>query len=87
MWRSMFASFTGGAILPHSFYRLIAAVVIFCVIEPYIFQALAWIDDKQQQNQAAARALVATRLLAYYAGFVLFSIFDQQDTQFIYFQF
>jgi alginate O-acetyltransferase complex protein AlgI len=87
MWRSMLMSFTGGSILPVGFYHLIAAVVLFCIVEPYIFQMLAWINDKQQENHAAARALVAARLVAYYAGFILFSIFDQQDTQFIYFQF
>ena len=87
MLYSMFFHFSWGLDFPHRFYALTGLFVALCVAEPLVARFLAWLDDAAEEKAAARGAMILARTLTYAAGLLLFMIFDQQETQFIYFQF
>jgi len=88
-----------GAVLSSMFYRLSAGraygpesyaftllMVLFCVIEPGLLQQLSEIEDRAGgTGPSPFRILV--RPLVYLFGLLLFLLFDQNNSQFIYSQF
>lgn len=86
MLRSMFLGFTGTRTFSPVFYLFVAAMVVFCALEPLLARGMAWADDKVTSTGSWMN-LALMRLPLYTSALMLFMIFDQLDTQFIYFQF
>jgi hypothetical protein len=65
--------------------------VLFCLftaVEPYLAHAVKWFDRTSERHPAVARVASEVLRPAVYAVFLLFFLmFDDRDTQFIYFQF
>ncbi len=88
MLRTMFLAFTFRISYPVNFYLVVLAVGMFCVVEPYLSQAVSRLEKALAQRQASLAAYTfLLRPLAYACGLLLFVIFDDRDAQFIYFQF
>ena len=69
-----------------TFYAFTASVVLFCAIEPILGQKLSEIEESAGVNGPALIRILG-RPLVYTCGLLLFMLFDEHDTQFIYFQF
>jgi alginate O-acetyltransferase complex protein AlgI len=84
----MLFRFSAGAAYPKAFYWMTASVALFCAAEPYLVRLLSVLDGAVDEDR---RVLMAGRLVArglvYACGLLLFMVFDQQATEFIYFQF
>ncbi|MGA3237677.1 MAG: MBOAT family O-acyltransferase [Bryobacteraceae bacterium] len=80
-----------GFILSYNFnsYLIVAMVALYCVVEPWLAGKLSVLRVKPELD-SWRRAVCYPYLLRaalYAAGLFLFLIFDDQDRQFIYFQF
>ncbi|MGH9554552.1 MAG: MBOAT family O-acyltransferase [Terriglobales bacterium] len=85
---SMFLQWSWGTSFSSTFYGAVVLGGLFCLVEPYLVRFLSWLDQAASERRSAhAAAMVVTRAVTYACGLLLFMIFDQQDTQFIYFQF
>ena len=88
MLGSMFFGFRSGLSYSINFYIVTAFVVLFCVVEPALIGRLAKLDKRVDESRAArAVNLLLARPLLYAFGLLLFMIFDDRDSPFIYFQF
>jgi alginate O-acetyltransferase complex protein AlgI len=83
---SMFVRFTSGLAYGTTFYAFTAAVMLFCAIEPILGQKLSDIEESAGVHGPALTRILG-RPLVYTCGLLLFMLFDEHDTQFIYFQF
>lgn len=85
---AMFARLRIGFSYPVDFYLLVFSLVLFCVAEPYL--AALWSRVEEGFATFRGGVLVHSYLLrpaVYACGLLLFLIFDDRSTQFIYFQF
>lgn len=88
LFHAMFLSFVPGWTLPDRFYYVSAFVALLCVLEPFVVHFLAGLEKGAlERGRALTVALALTRSLAYAGGLILFMIFDEEETLFIYFQF
>jgi D-alanyl-lipoteichoic acid acyltransferase DltB (MBOAT superfamily) len=88
LWHSMFLRFIPGLSFSRTVYIVTACVAFFCAIEPIIVDALSRFFSSVGNVRGRVRAgALLVRPFIYICGLLLFMIFDQQDAQFIYFQF
>ena len=88
MLGSMFFGFQSGFSYSINFYIVTAMVVVFCLLEPALMSRLSAVDKRLEGSRAARiMNLVLVRPLLYAFGLLLFMVFDDRDSQFIYFQF
>jgi len=86
MLGSMFVRPRGGSSYGPEFFLFTGAVALFCAFEPSVFE---WLDgvDERHTREGPSPYRVIVRPLAYLLGLLIFLLFDQMNTQFIYFQF
>ena len=83
---SMFCRFSGGTEFGAGFYWFLAAVIAFCISEPWVMQKLLEIDERSgEEGLSPFRVLV--RPIVYGFGLLLFLLFNENNAQFIYSQF
>jgi hypothetical protein len=71
-----------------NFYLVTLLACGFCAIEPLLRRAIERLEAAAGNSQPLARAATyLVRPAAYACLLLLFVIFDDRDTQFIYFQF
>jgi len=88
MLSSMFWRVTPGISYSVNFYLLTILFCVFTAVEPYLARAVKWFDETGQRHPAVARVASEVLRPVVYAVFLLFFLmFDDRDTQFIYFQF
>jgi hypothetical protein len=86
--KNMFLHFSFGISLPVNFYLVTFMVVAFVAVEPYVAQCAHWLDERMtEQWKSVSINFLLLRPIAYACGLLVFLIFDDRDTQFIYFQF
>jgi len=78
--------FSRGAVYSPAFYVLTLTVMLLCALEPAILRELSELDERADQQAPSLLGVVA-RPLAYLFGLLLFLIFDEHNSQFIYSQF
>jgi alginate O-acetyltransferase complex protein AlgI len=83
---SMFARMTAGMAYSPLFYELILLIVLFCAVEPFAIRKLTEIEEHTGITGPSAFRIVG-RPIAYALGLLLFLVFDEHNTQFIYSQF
>jgi alginate O-acetyltransferase complex protein AlgI len=83
---SMFYRFSAGRAYGIGFYVFTLVILLFCAIEPLLLQALSDIDERAAADGPSLFRIVA-RPIAYLCGLLLFLLFDEHNTQFIYSQF
>jgi D-alanyl-lipoteichoic acid acyltransferase DltB (MBOAT superfamily) len=83
---SMFVRFSLGTAYGSSFYAFTAIAVLFCMAEPFLDRKLREIEEHSGANGLSIFRILG-RPLAYTCGLLLFMIFDENNTQFIYSQF
>ncbi len=86
MLSSMFYRFAGGRAYGGGFYVYTAAVILFCVIEPWILRKLSEMEDRDGADGPSPFRFIV-RPFAYAFGLLLFLLFDEHNAQFIYSQF
>ena len=88
MLKSMFFGFRFQASYSVNFYLLTLALALFCVVEPWLAARMEKLEKKMAVTSAGLQThFYLVRPLLYAAGLFLFLLFDDRDTQFIYFQF
>jgi D-alanyl-lipoteichoic acid acyltransferase DltB (MBOAT superfamily) len=83
---SMFYRFGGGRAYGGGFYSFTAAVILLCVVEAWLLRKLGELEDRAGADGPSPFRIVV-RPLAYAFGLLLFLLFDEHNTQFIYSQF
>jgi len=83
---SMFYRFAGGRAFGGEFYVFTFAVVLLCAAEPAILQRLTEMEEEAGADGLSLFRVVG-RPIAYLVGLLLFLLFDENRTQFIYSQF
>lgn len=83
---SMLFRFSSGMAYSPAFYVLTAMVAVFCALEPLILQELNALEENADLRGLSLFRVVA-RPLAYLCGLLLFLLFDEHNSQFIYSQF
>jgi alginate O-acetyltransferase complex protein AlgI len=83
---SMFYRFSGGRAYSPTFYGFTLAVLLFCAFEPLLMRKLSEIEERAGATGPSAFRILG-RPIAYALGLLLFMLFDQNNTQFIYSQF
>ena len=83
---SMFCRFAGGRAYGRGFYAFALIVMLFCVIEPSLMRKLSELDERSG-TEGLSPFRVIVRPVAYLVGLLLFLLFDEHNTQFIYSQF
>jgi alginate O-acetyltransferase complex protein AlgI len=68
------------------FYIFTVVVVLFCVVEPRLYEGLSTVDEHAGANGSSVFRIIG-RPLAYLFGLLLFMLFDSNNTEFIYSQF
>ena len=87
MLSSMFWRITPGISYSVNFYLLTVLFCVFTAVEPYLVSAVKWLDGTCERRSAVARIAIEVLRPAVYAVFLLFFLmFDDRDTQFIYFR-
>jgi alginate O-acetyltransferase complex protein AlgI len=84
---SMFCRFSVGREYGNGFYTFTIGVALFCVVEPIVIAKLRDVDERAEMDGGVSAFRVAVRPIAYLCGLLLFLLFDQHNTQFIYLQF
>ena len=88
MLSSMFWRFSRGLSYSVNFYLVTLMTCGFCLVEPWLQRLIQRVDELTGRSSGAVRAMTyCVRPLAYACLLLLFLIFDDRDTQFIYFQF
>ncbi len=86
--QTMFFGLVPGLALPSRFYQATVLVAVFCGFEPLLVRFLEWLESgAAQQDRRRSVALVLVRCVTYACAVLLFMIFDEQETEFIYFRF
>ena len=83
---AMLFRFSRGAAYSSAFYGLTLIVVLFCVLEPFLLRDLNELDERAGVQGLSLFRVVA-RPIAYLCGLLLFLLFDEHNSQFIYSQF
>jgi alginate O-acetyltransferase complex protein AlgI len=83
---SMFVRFSFGLKYGSIFYCFTLAVIFFCAVEPLLMQKLQKFEEQAGTNGPSLYRILA-RPIAYSLGFLLFMVFDENNSQFIYSQF
>jgi alginate O-acetyltransferase complex protein AlgI len=83
---SMFYRFNAGRAYDAGFYAFTLIVVLFCALEPLLLHKLDEIEERAGASGLSFFRIVA-RPIAYLCGLLLFLLFDEHNTQFIYSQF
>src|SRR6266850_201014 len=83
---SMFVRFSLGTAYSFTFYGFTLVVLLFCVVEPIVVRKLSEIEENAGANGLSLFRILG-RPIAYSCGFLLFMLFDENNTQFIYSQF
>lgn len=83
---SMFYRFSSGRAFNPASYLFAAAVLLLCALEPFFLQTLSAIEEHAGENGPSAFRILG-RPIAYSIGLLLFLLFDENNTQFIYSQF
>ena len=86
MLKRMFLQFSFGNSLSVNFYLVTLLIVGFVAVEPYLTRGQQWLDDVIASRFANVNALLL-RPAIHACGLLLFLVFDDRNTQFIYFQF
>jgi alginate O-acetyltransferase complex protein AlgI len=86
MLKSMFVRFSFGNSLSVNFYLVTLMIVAFVAVEPYVARGGQWLDERIANGFANVNFLLL-RPAVYACGLLLFLVFDDRNTQFIYFQF
>jgi alginate O-acetyltransferase complex protein AlgI len=88
MMASMLFRFSLGVSYSVNFYAVTLLACAFCAVEPVLKQVLERLEQRTDASLAWTRANVyLVRPIAYACLLLLFMVFDDRDTQFIYFQF
>jgi len=87
MLQTMFTKLNMGTSYSVNFYIVTVMVAAFCLMEPYLVSALSSFGALINKSRFTLLTNLAARPALYACGLLLFMIFDDQDTQFIYFQF
>jgi alginate O-acetyltransferase complex protein AlgI len=88
MLRTMVASPSLAFSYSVNFYLATSLLCLFCLLEPYLERIVSGLDQFMCRHQPLMLGNhLAFRPLLYAVGLLLFMIFDDRDTQFIYFQF
>jgi alginate O-acetyltransferase complex protein AlgI len=69
-----------------TFYVCTVVVVLFCGIEPFLLRKLSEIEERAGANGPSMFRILG-RPLAYTCGLLIFMLFDENNSQFIYSQF
>jgi D-alanyl-lipoteichoic acid acyltransferase DltB (MBOAT superfamily) len=86
MLGSMFLRLQAGRRYSSAFYVLTLCVMLFCMLEPLLMRLLGeW--DEREEREGPSPFHVLVRPILYALGFLLFLMFDSNNTQFIYLQF
>lgn len=83
---SMFYRFSAGRAYRAGFYAFTVLILLFCAFEPLLLRKLNQIEEHAGADGLSAFRVVA-RPIAYLCGLLLFLLFDEHSTQFIYSQF
>jgi alginate O-acetyltransferase complex protein AlgI len=83
---SMFYHFAVGKAYGPGFYVFTVMVIFFCAVEPLVLHKLSEMEERAGANDLSAFRIVV-RPFAYLFGLLLFLLFDQNNSQFIYSQF
>ncbi len=83
---SMFYRFGRGSAYGSTFYAYTVVILVLCVFEPLIMRSLNEIEDCASADGLSPLRVVV-RPLAYMFGLLLFLLFDENNTQFIYSRF
>jgi alginate O-acetyltransferase complex protein AlgI len=85
----MFIKFSFGLSYSINFYLVTLLIAAICAFEPIGAYLVTRFDNATEKNSSLCRRvrLYAFRPALYAVGILLFMIFDDQDTKFIYFQF
>ena len=78
--------FSRGVAYSAAFYVFTVMVVVFCAFEPLVLRILGEIDE-QEGSSGLSPLRVVGRPVVYLFGLLLFLLFDQNNSQFIYSQF
>ena len=70
----------------YAFYALLIVIIVFCAIEPLLMRKLGELDERSGRNGLSAFRVVG-RPIAYLFGILLFLLFDEHNSQFIYSRF
>ena len=89
MLRSMFLlHFKPGLSFSVNFYLIVMMISLFCVAERYLGRLAQRLDTEIESRwHSSVASMLLARPLLYALGIILFMVFDDRDTQFIYFQF
>ena len=83
---SMFYRFGTGRAYGTGFYAFTLVILLFCAIEPLLLRKLSEIEESAGANGPSLFRIIG-RPIAYLCGLLLFLLFDEHNTQFIYSQF
>jgi alginate O-acetyltransferase complex protein AlgI len=86
MLKTMFVRFSFGNSLSVNFYLVTLIIVAFVAVEPHVARGGQWLDERIANRFASVNFLLL-RPAVYACGLLLFLVFDDRNTQFIYFQF
>jgi len=86
MMKSMFVGLSFGNSLSVNFYLVTLMIGAFVAVEPYLARGRQWLDEALAKRFANVNVLLF-RPAIYACGLLLFLVFDDRNTQFIYFQF
>lgn len=87
MLGSMFVHFSGGYSYSVNFYLMVAVWCVWIAIEPVVGQLIARLGTPEAPGVVSAFNRGLLRPASYACLLLLFFMFDDRDTQFIYFQF
>ena len=83
---AMFCRVGAGRAFGFGFYWFTLIAVLLCVVEPLLVRKFNEFDERAAENSPSPFRVVV-RPLAYLLGLLLFLLFDQSNSQFIYSQF
>jgi D-alanyl-lipoteichoic acid acyltransferase DltB (MBOAT superfamily) len=83
---SMFTRHSMSTAFSRTFYLFTVSVALLCVIEPVLMRKLADIEE-QAGTKGLSLFRIVCRPIAYSCGLLLFMLFDEHNSQFIYSQF
>jgi alginate O-acetyltransferase complex protein AlgI len=86
IWSSMLWHCSSGFAYNRTFYVFVLVVALFCALEPLVLRTLNELDE-QAEAAGLSPLRIFGRPLAYLAGLLLFLLFEQNNSQFIYSQF
>ena len=83
---AMLYRFSRGATYSHAFYLFTIFLMAFCAVEPFLMRELSAVDG-EASAQGLSYFRIIGRPVAYLCGLLLFLLFEENSSQFIYSQF